>query len=78
MRRPSAESQPDQLQLGPPGVVDQPDGAVAVQDVLAHPLPGGERHHPRAGLAQDHLREVSVAPPETELARDVDNESIFD
>lgn len=43
--------------------MDQPDGAVALQNVLAHSVPGGDRRSPRPRHAQDHLREVRGHPP---------------
>lgn len=38
--------------------MDQPDRAVALQDVMAHPVPGGDRRRSRPGHAENHLREV--------------------
>lgn len=38
--------------------MDQHDGGVALQNLLAHPLPGGDRRHLRPDPPEDHLREV--------------------
>lgn len=52
------EGQSDHLQLGPTGIVDQPDGGMALQNLLDYPVLGRDRWRVRPGYPQDHLREV--------------------
>lgn len=56
--RSPVEGQSHHLQLGPARIVDQPDGGMALQDVLDYPLLGRDGWRVGPGHAQDHLREV--------------------
>lgn len=53
--RSSVAGQSDCLQLGPAGVMDQPDRRVALQDFVDHSVFGRDRRSVRPGRSQDHL-----------------------